>query len=84
MRNATLALLALVSAGAATIAGSGPAAAVDYPYCLQDGGYGVPGYCAYRSYAECAASVSGRRGYCNINPRFAFGQQRRGRYYRDY
>jgi hypothetical protein len=84
MRNAMLAMVALMSAGAATIAGAGPAAAIDYPWCIQGGGWGVPGDCSYRSYAQCMASASGRRVYCNINPRVAFGQQRRGRYYRDY
>lgn len=84
MRNAILAMLALLAAGAATLAGSGPAAAYDYPYCIQGGGFGVPGDCSYRSYAECLASASGRRVYCNINPRFAFGFERRGRPYPDY
>jgi hypothetical protein len=84
MRNAMLAILAFLAAGAATIAGSGPAAAYDYPYCLQGGGWGYPGDCSYRSYGQCLASVSGRRGYCNVNPRFAYGRAPRGRYYRDY
>jgi len=84
MRNAMLAMVALMSAGAATIAGPTQAAAIDYPYCIQGGGWGVPGDCSYRSYAECTAAASGRRVYCNINPRAAFGQQRRSRYYRDY
>jgi hypothetical protein len=85
MRNAMLAILALAAAGTATVAGSGPAAAFDYPYCIQGGGWGVPGDCSYRSYAECMASASGRRVYCNINPREAFGQQqRRARPYREY
>jgi hypothetical protein len=84
MRNAILAMVALMAVGAATIAGAGPAAAFDYPYCIQGGGWGVPGDCSYRSYAECMASASGRRVYCNVNPRVAFGQQRRGRVYRDY
>jgi hypothetical protein len=84
MRNAMLALLALSAAGAATIAGSGPAAAFDYPYCLQGRGVGVPGDCYYQSYAQCMASASGRSAYCAINPRVAFGQQRRGRHYRNY
>jgi hypothetical protein len=43
MRNAMLALLVLSAAGAATVAGSGPADAYDYPYCLQGRGVGVPG-----------------------------------------
>src|SRR5260370_39137460 len=84
MRNVMLAMVALMAAGAATITGAGPAAAFDYPYCIQGGGWGVPGDCSYRSYAECMASASGRRVYCNVNPRVAFGQHRRGRYYRDY
>ncbi len=85
MRKAALAMVALSAASAATIAGPSPAAAFDYPYCIQGGGWGVPGDCSYRSYAECMASASGRRVYCNINPRVAFGQERRrGRPYRDY
>jgi hypothetical protein len=44
----------------------------------------VPGDCSYRSYAQCMASASGRRVYCNVNPRVAHGERRRGRVYRDY
>jgi hypothetical protein len=84
MRNAMLALLVLSAAGTATMAGSGPAAAYDYPYCLQGRGVGVPGDCSYQSYAQCMASASGRAAYCNVNPRVAFGLQRRGRPYRNY
>jgi hypothetical protein len=84
MRYAMLVMTALLAAGAATVASPTPAAAIDYPWCIQGGGWGVPGDCSYRSYGECMASASGRRVYCNINPRVAFGQQRRGRYYRDY
>jgi Protein of unknown function (DUF3551) len=83
MRNAKLAMLVLL-AGSAAIAGPTPAAAVDYPYCIQGGGWGVPGDCAYRSYAECQASLSGRYGYCNINPRVAFARQQHRRPHRDY
>jgi hypothetical protein len=84
MRHAMLAPLALVAAAAVTVVGTGPAAAIDYPYCIQGGGWGVPGDCSYRSYAECQASASGRRVYCNVNPRFAYAKQRRVRPYRDY
>ena len=83
MRNAMLAMVALLAAAAATMAGSTPAAAIDYPWCVQ-GRVGIPGDCSYRSYAECMATASGRRVYCNVNPRVAFGRQRRGRRYRDY
>ena len=68
-----------------TVAGSSPAAAYDYPYCLQGRGVGIPGECSYTTYDQCMASASGRGLYCNINPRVAFGQQqRRMRVYRDY
>jgi hypothetical protein len=84
MRNAMLAILALSAAGATTLAGSGPAAAYDYPYCIQGGGFGIPGDCSYQSYAQCMASASGRLVYCNVNPRVAFGRERRQRHYRNY
>jgi Protein of unknown function (DUF3551) len=87
MRNAMLAILTLAAAAAATAAGTSPAAAYDYPYCVQGRGVGYPGDCAYATYGQCMASASGRAVYCGINPRVAFGQQqqqRRGRYYREY
>ena len=88
MRNAMLALLALSAATTATTVGSSPAAAYDYPYCLQGRGVGVPGECSYATYDQCMASASGRSLSCNVNPRVAFGQQlqqqRRMRVYRDY
>jgi Protein of unknown function (DUF3551) len=84
MRNAKLAMLVLLAAGGAAIAAATPAAAFDYPYCIQGGGWGVPGDCSYRSYAECQASLSGRYGYCNINPRVAFARQKHRQPHRDY
>ena len=60
MRNAMLAVLALSAATIASVAGSSPAAAYDYPYCLQGRGIGVPGECAYATYGQCMASASGR------------------------
>ena len=79
MRNAMLALTALLTIGGATAIGSGPAAAIDYPYCVQGRGVGIPGDCSYQTYAQCMASASGRGLYCNVNPRAAFGRQQRGR-----
>ena len=85
MRNAKLAMLVLLAAGSATMAGPTPAAAYDYPYCVQGRGVGVPGDCSYQTYGQCMASASGRGVYCNVNPRAALNQQpRRGRVYRDY
>ena len=60
MRNAMLAVLALSAAGDRIVAGSSPAAAYDYPYCLQGRGVGIPGDCSYATYAQCMASASGR------------------------
>ena len=84
MRYATLTLLALAAAGAATFASPTPAAAYDYPYCAQGRSVGIPGECSYNSYAQCMASASGRGLSCNVNPRAALNQQPRGRVYRDY
>jgi hypothetical protein len=82
MRKMISAILVL---SAATVAGASPAAAYDYPYCLQGRGIGIPGECAYSTYAQCIASASGRALSCNINPRVAFGQpSRRGRTYREH
>jgi hypothetical protein len=80
-----MAVLGVVAAVGATFASSAPAAAYDYPYCVQGRGIGIPGDCSYQTYAQCMASASGRGLYCNVNPRAALNQQpRRGRIYRDY
>lgn len=85
MRNAVIAIVALSAATAATITASTPAAAHDYPYCVQGRGVGIPGDCSYSTYGQCMASASGRGLSCNVNPRVAFGQQqRRLRIYRNY
>ena len=76
MRHAMMAIPALLAAAAAMMASAGPAAAFDYPYCIQGRDTGIPGDCSYRSYAECMASASGRVAYCNVNPRVAFRQPR--------
>jgi hypothetical protein len=85
MRHAKLTLLALLTAGAAMTTGVGPAAAFDYPYCIQGRDAGYPGDCSYRSFAECRATASGRNADCGVNPRTAFGAVPRGRrYHRNY
>jgi hypothetical protein len=82
MRKVVLAMMALTAGSVATLATSAPAAAYDYPWCLQGKNDGIPGDCAYQTYAQCEASASGRFAYCNINPRVAFGRlpPRRPRY----
>ena len=80
MRKLVLAMMALAAAGAANLATSAPAAAYDYPWCVQGRDTGIPGDCSYQTYAQCMASASGRFAYCNVNPRVAFGRlPRRGR-----
>jgi uncharacterized protein DUF3551 len=70
--QSTLAALAAIAvAGFATVT---PAAGRDYPWCAQGGEYDYPGECAYSSYEQCQASVSGRLLYCDRNPRFAYRQ----------
>ena len=75
MRKTILAGMTILSAGIATLTGSAPAAAIDYPWCVQGREVGYPGDCSYTTYAQCQASASGRYAYCGQNPIFAFGQQ---------
>ena len=77
MRKTILAVMTVLAAGAASMAGSAPAAAYDYPYCVQGRGVGYPGDCSYQTYAQCQASASGRFATCGVNPYVAFGQQQR-------
>lgn len=73
MRKTIFAVLTVLAAGTASLAGSTPAAAYDYPYCLQNRQVGIPGECYYQTYEQCMASASGRSATCAINPRVAFG-----------
>ena len=75
----------LLAVAAASLAGTEPAAARDYPYCLQGRLAGYPGDCSFPSFATCMAAASGQDAYCGVNPRFAFRAQpqppRKPRYY---
>ena len=77
MRNAMLAVLALLAGGIAVIAGSAPAAAeYDYPWCVMGGELGASGDCSYQTLAQCQASASGRWNlYCAENIRVLFARQ---------
>ena len=69
--------LAMAALGAMLLTGFGgvsPAAARDYPWCAQGGEFDYPGECAYWTYEQCLASVSGRLLYCGPNPLVAYGQ----------
>jgi hypothetical protein len=75
MRKTVLAGMTILAASFSTLAGTAPAAAIDYPWCVQGREVGYPGDCSYTTYAQCQASASGRYAYCAQNPIFAFGQQ---------
>ena len=77
MRKTILTAVTLSAAAIATMATSSPAAAYDYPWCVQGRGVGVPGDCSYQTYAQCMASASGRLASCGVNPYVAYGQQQR-------
>jgi hypothetical protein len=74
MRRTQLALLALGAIVLAGLSTTSPAAARDYPWCAQGGEFDYPGECAYQTYEQCLASVSGRLLYCGPNPMTAYGQ----------
>ena len=65
MRKTILTVVALSGAAIVTTITSGPAAAYDYPWCVQGRGVGIPGDCSYQTYGQCMASASGRNVYCN-------------------
>ena len=77
MRKTILAGMTILAGAISTLAGTAPAAAIDYPYCVQGKDVGYPGDCSYTTYAQCQASASGRYASCGVNPIFAFGQQQR-------
>jgi len=52
MRKTILTMAALSAAAIITTATSGPAAAHDYPWCVQGRGVGVPGDCSYQTYDQ--------------------------------
>jgi len=79
MRKTRLALLTVGAALATGTLGAAPAAARDYPWCAQGGDYDYPGECAYRTYEQCQASVSGRLLFCGPNPRMDYGQPQQPR-----
>ena len=82
MRNLLLAAAVLSTTGLATLAGSTPAAARDYPWCVRSAEFDFNPDCSFTSYPQCMASASGRPASCYLNPRFAYDRQRRGVPYR--
>jgi hypothetical protein len=77
MRNAMLAMLALLAGGTAVIANSAPAVAYDYPWCVMGGELGAAGDCSYSTLDQCRASAYGRWNlYCAENKRVLFARER--------
>ena len=74
MKSAIFAALAACSVLAA---GVSPAAAYDYPYCLQGKQFGFPGNCQFQTYQQCMATASGTDSACGINPMAANARQGR-------
>lgn len=78
MRNLIIAVVALSAASlfGATVE---PAQARDYRFCVK-GDHNVNevyGDCSYDTLAQCKASASGRRAYCDVNPLFSNARERR-------
>ncbi|MDH2386014.1 DUF3551 domain-containing protein [Bradyrhizobium sp. CER78] len=76
MRTSQMTMLVLGAMTLAGVASITPASAdpFDYPWCAQGPSLGYPGECAYRTYEQCLASVSGRFLACGENPRFLFSE----------
>ena len=69
-------LIAATLAASSLLAGGiSPAAAHDYPYCLQGKQLGYPGNCEFTTYEQCKATASGTDSGCGINPVVAFARQ---------
>jgi Protein of unknown function (DUF3551) len=71
-----LAMVALLAAGTASIAGSASPTPYDYPWCVMGEELGYSGDCSYQTREQCLASASGRwNTYCDVNPRVLFQQR---------
>ena len=69
---------ALMLCSAAPAASALPAAAQDYPFCIQGCDFGGGrGDCSFSSYQQCLATASGRDATCAPNPYFSARAQLR-------
>jgi Protein of unknown function (DUF3551) len=74
----------LMAAAALLIASTAPSFARDYPWCARTITNPDFGDCSFTSYRQCMATVSGQRGDCIANQRFAYGRQQQWRRGGDY
>jgi hypothetical protein len=72
-------LFALMAIGTLTAINATPAAARDYPFCINGADYMGLGDCSFDSYRQCMATASGRYAYCERNPFFTGYAQERPR-----
>jgi hypothetical protein len=75
MRSLLLAAFATAAVSGLAVS-STPAAAGEYPYCLQGRQQGYPGFCNFTSFQQCKAAASGTSSDCGLNPRVAFAPER--------
>jgi hypothetical protein len=66
----------LIVSTALFIASSAPSMARDYAWCARTITNPDFGNCAFTSYRQCMATVSGQAGECIANPRLAYSQTR--------
>jgi hypothetical protein len=69
----------LMATAVILIAGTAPSLARDYPWCARTITNPDFGDCSFTSFRQCLATISGQRGDCIANPRFAYGRQERYR-----
>jgi hypothetical protein len=69
MRRILLITAFAVASTLTLTASTSPASAARY--CLQGAGWGYPGNCQFRTFAQCRATASGTNAGCGINPRYA-------------
>jgi uncharacterized protein DUF3551 len=70
--------LAAVAAGTVASIGTtpSPVQARDYPFCIKGADYdSAVGDCSFDTYAQCLATASGRKDYCDANPFYAYPKQ---------
>jgi hypothetical protein len=72
-----LVISALAAASALTLTVSTSPVSAAARYCLQGAGWGYPGNCQFRTFAQCRASASGTTAGCGLNPRYAYARQMR-------
>jgi Protein of unknown function (DUF3551) len=48
-----------------------------YPFCIKGDNYDSPvGDCSFNTYAQCMATASGRKAYCDVNPFYSYAETR--------